>query len=65
MSGTLRHWRDVQSSDGVAMTDPDDGGAVVPRSQIRPTGLSEQAVAASEPSVMTTIDKRAEAENVG
>src|ERR1700749_4721724 len=40
--GTRRHVRDTQSSDGEATTTEVSCGVSVPRSQIRPTGLSEQ-----------------------
>src|SRR3990167_5865496 len=43
-SGTRRQVRETQSSDGDATTTSDTAGTCVPRSQMRPTGLSVQAV---------------------
>src|SRR3954468_22862023 len=43
-SGTRRHVRDTQSSDGEATTTSVAAGIWDPRSQIRPTGLSVHAL---------------------
>src|SRR6185436_5411087 len=43
-SGTRRQVRDTQSSDGDATTTSDGAGICEPRSQMRPTGLSVQAL---------------------
>src|SRR5690348_14099845 len=39
-SGTRKHVRDTQSSDGEATTTSDGAGSAVPRSQMRPTGCA-------------------------
>src|ERR1700755_361217 len=51
-SGTRKHVRDTQSSDGDATTDSSAAGWAVPRSQMRPTGLLSQPVA------VAAIDRR-------
>ena len=48
-SGTRRHVRDTQSSDGEATTTSDGAGVAVPRSQMRPTGLLVHAATKHEP----------------
>src|SRR5688572_18009298 len=61
-SGTRRHVRDTQSSDGEATTTSDGAGAAVPRSQMRPTGLLVQAASASP---MTTASRIIAPDNKG
>src|SRR5580698_3705596 len=53
VSGTLRHSRETQSSDGDEMIDSDGSGTFDPRSQSRPTGWPEQATSAT-PSTTTS-----------
>src|SRR5688500_7261687 len=53
-SGTRRHVRETQSSDGDATTTSPACGTAVPRSQMRPTGSPPQAAANSPMASATT-----------
>src|SRR5688572_16661828 len=53
-SGTRRHVRETQSSEGDATTTSEGAGVAVPRSQMRPTGLLVHAVAPKRTSPRTT-----------
>src|ERR1051325_10964476 len=52
-SGTRRHVRDTQSSDGDATTTSLGSGCDVPRSQMRPTAWPEHAAASTRDSTTT------------
>src|SRR5436309_1326351 len=52
-SGTRKHVRDTQSSDGDATTTSLGSGKAVPRSQIRPTGLLVHAATSASPRTTT------------